>query len=66
MMSIEFPNKGKFNCKDCDSIVSIPFDAKIGEIVSCSGCGKEYEIVKLSKFGFAVKELELIGVDYGE
>jgi lysine biosynthesis protein LysW len=64
---MEFINPRHFDCQDCGATVHIPFNAKVGEIVSCSGCGKEYEIVKLSKFGFAVKELELEeGLDYGE
>ena len=33
-------------CPDCDTQVEIPQDATIGEIVSCSCCGYEFEVIK--------------------
>jgi len=51
-------------CIDCDSSVSIK-GCKKGEIVTCSDCGLEYEIVVRNGRLVAI-ELELDGEDWGE
>ena len=59
-------------CPECDADLNIPEDAAVGEIVSCSDCGADYEISK--KFGdagglvsqFEIKEAETVGEDWGE
>ena len=33
-------------CPECDAELNIPEDAAVGEIVSCSDCGADYEISK--------------------
>ena len=33
-------------CPECDADLNIPEDAAVGEIVSCSDCGADYEISK--------------------
>lgn len=34
-------------CPDCEEVVIIPDDAKVGEIVECLNCGAETEIISL-------------------
>ena len=59
-------------CPECDADLNIPEDAAVGEIVSCSDCGSDYEISK--KFSdaaglvsqFEIKEAETVGEDWGE
>ena len=33
-------------CPECDAELNIPEDTAVGEIVSCSDCGADYEISK--------------------
>ena len=33
-------------CPECDADLNIPEDAAVGEIVSCSDCGADYENFK--------------------
>ena len=44
-------------CPECDAELNIPEDTAVGEIVSCSDCGADYEISKTA---------ETVGEDWGE
>ena len=53
------------NCPECDANITIPDDVAIGEIVSCSDCGADYEISKEGS-DVGLKQAESIGEDWGE
>ena len=40
--------------------------AAVGEIVSCSDCGADYEISKRDGSTVEIKEAETVGEDWGE
>lgn len=54
------------NCAECDADIAIPEDATVGEIVSCSDCGADYEIAKKDGSNVELKEAESVGEDWGE
>jgi len=55
--------KTNLNCPDCQTELILPKDVENGEIVSCSGCGLEFEVtVKVidgKRFVTDIKVLEL-------
>ncbi len=55
-------------CPDCDSDLSVPCDAEMGEVLSCPGCGLELEVKKIGVGGECVdlQELTIEGEDWGE
>ena len=53
-------------CTECDEDLNIPEDAAVGEIVSCSDCGADYEISKKDGSTVEIKEAETVGEDWGE
>ena len=53
-------------CPECDANLSIPDDASVGEIISCSDCGADYEISKRDESTVELKEAETVGEDWGE
>lgn len=55
-------------CPDCDSELSVPWDAEKGEILCCPVCGLELEVKKIDNGGGLVdlQELTLEGEDWGE
>jgi len=55
-------------CPDCDSVLDVPCDVAAGEILSCSGCGLELEVKKITCGGACVdlQELTIEGEDWGE
>ena len=53
-------------CPECDANLNIPEDADVGEIVSCSDCGADYEISKKAGSTVEIKEAETVGEDWGE
>jgi len=53
-------------CPECDADLNIPEDAAVGEIVSCSDCGADYEISKKDGPTVEIKEEETVGEDWGE
>ena len=46
--------------------MGIPDDASVGEIISCSDCGADYEISKRDGSTVELKEAETVGEDWGE
>jgi lysine biosynthesis protein LysW len=57
----------KIKCNDCGLDIEAPKDVTKGEILSCSGCGVEYEVTKVKPdktldFDYLTKE----GEDWGE
>jgi hypothetical protein len=55
-------------CPDCDSVLDVPCDVEIGEILSCSGCGLELEVKGIDCGGACVElqELTIEGEDWSE
>jgi len=53
-------------CPECDADLNIPEDTTVGEIVSCSDCGADYEISKIDGSTVEIKEAETVGEDWGE
>jgi len=53
-------------CPECDAELNIPEDTAVGEIVSCSDCGADYEISKKDSNTVEIKEAETVGEDWGE
>jgi hypothetical protein len=58
----------KAKCPDCDSELNVPCDIEKGEILSCSGCGLELEVKKITDGGGCIdlQELTIDGEDWGE
>ena len=55
------------NCPESDAALKIPKDADIGEIISCSDCGSEFEISKNNNGkDIELKQAENVGEDWGE
>lgn len=56
------------NCPECDAVLGIPDDADMGEIISCSDCGADYEIAGRDggSGDVKLKQAETIGEDWGE
>lgn len=50
-------------CPDCDEELQIPKDAMVGEIISCSMCGTDWE---LGEWKNELKAVEKIGEDFGQ
>jgi len=53
-------------CPECDAELNIPEDTAVGEIVSCSDSGADYEISKKDSNTVEIKEAETVGEDWGE
>jgi len=51
-------------CVECNAVIEIPTDAVTAEIVDCSACGVELEIVNPETGELRVSESE--GEDWGE
>lgn len=63
--------KTNLHCPDCQTELIIPRDCENGEIISCSGCGLEFEVtIKVidgKRFMTDIKPLEIEeGLDFGE
>ncbi|PIV01285.1 lysine biosynthesis protein LysW [Candidatus Shapirobacteria bacterium CG03_land_8_20_14_0_80_39_12] len=41
-------------CPDCEKVIIVPDDAQVGEIIECSNCGNEFEIISLNPLQTAV------------
>lgn len=54
------------NCPECDAGLDIPEDVAVGEIISCSDCGADYEISKKTGSDVDLKQAETVGEDWGE
>ncbi|HII85006.1 TPA: lysine biosynthesis protein LysW [Candidatus Bathyarchaeota archaeon] len=54
-------------CPDCDSVLAIPCDVELGEILSCPCCGLELEVKTAFGGGcVSLQELTIEGEDWGE
>ena len=53
-------------CLECEGNVSVPEDAVVGEIVTCSDCGLSFEVAGLNPSAAILKPAENIGEDWGE
>ncbi|CAD6524684.1 alpha-aminoadipate/glutamate carrier protein LysW [Candidatus Nitrosarchaeum limnium] len=53
-------------CQECDATLNIPDDASVGEIISCSDCGADFEIAKKNGSIVELKQAETVGEDWGE
>ena len=55
-------------CPDCDSVLDVPSDVELGEILSCPCCGLELEVKKTAFGGGCAEFQELVieGEDWGE
>lgn len=51
-------------CVTCGAAVALPVDAEVGEIVDCSGCGTELEVVAVDPPELA--EAPDLAEDWGE
>jgi len=56
----------KMQCYDCDTEFEIPNDIVIGEIVTCHGCGLEFEVKQIESDLVTLEELTVEGEDWGE
>jgi alpha-aminoadipate carrier protein LysW len=56
----------KMQCFDCDATFEIPKDVVVGEIVSCHGCGLEFEIKQVESDAITLEEMIVEGEDWGE
>ncbi len=54
------------NCPECDSKITIPQDALVGEIIKCKECGSEYEVASIRANGVKLKSAEVAEEDWGE
>jgi len=72
MTNSSSPNLHKSNCEtkcpDCDTELEVPSDVEKGEILSCQGCGLEFEVKETKGGGgcIALQELTIEGEDWGE
>ena len=53
---------------NCDTELEVPSDVEKGEILSCPGCGLEFEVKETKGGGgcIALQELTIEGEDWGE
>lgn len=56
----------KVRCPDCDAELAIPADIIQGEILSCPGCGLEFEVKQVNGESVDLQELVIEGEDWGE
>ena len=56
----------KMQCYDCDSVLEVPKDVVVGEIVTCPGCGLEFEVKRVEGDLITLEELMVEGEDWGE
>ncbi len=56
----------KMRCYDCDTRFEVPNDVVVGEIVSCHGCGLEFEVKQVESDLITLEELTVEGEDWGE
>lgn len=51
-------------CVECGAVIELPANAMVGEIIPCSDCGAELEVIALNppKLDLAPQEME----DWGE
>jgi len=56
----------KTKCSECDGELELPEDVTVGEIVTCSDCGLDYEVFEITSKGVSLKKAEEIGEDWGE
>ncbi|AMO50039.1 alpha-aminoadipate carrier protein LysW [Kosakonia oryzendophytica] len=54
-----------FKCLTCSSSVDVVDDILVGEIVECSACGQEHELVKDSN-GYHLEFAPEVEEDWGE
>jgi lysine biosynthesis protein LysW len=45
-------------CPECDNIIEVESESMIGDIVECSACGVENEVISLNPFRLAPLEEE--------
>jgi alpha-aminoadipate/glutamate carrier protein LysW len=53
-------------CLECDANVRVLDDAVVGEIVTCSDCGADYEVAALDNGTVTLKLAESVKEDWGE
>ena len=56
----------KMQCYDCDTEFEIPKDVVVGEIVTCHGCGLEFEVKQVESDFITLEELIVECEDWGE
>jgi len=56
----------KMQCYDCNTEFEIPNDVVIGEIVTCPGCGLEFEVKQVESSLITLEELIVESEDWGE
>jgi len=56
----------KMQCYDCNTEFEIPNDVVIGEIVTCPGCGLEFEVKRVESSFITLEELIVESEDWGE
>lgn len=56
----------KTKCPECDADVEAPDDVIVGEVISCSDCGLELEVVSVDNGRLEVKPVQIAGEDWGE
>ncbi len=56
----------KTKCPECNAELEVPKDALQGEILSCSCCGLELEVKRISGESVELQELTIEGEDWGE
>ncbi len=59
-------NNERMQCYDCDTEFEIPKNVVIGEIVTCHGCGLEFEVKQIKSNFVTLEELVVEGEDWGE
>lgn len=61
-------NEKHFFCPDCGLEQDLTLDMQEGDIISCSGCGLEFEIKKSTTDSecLIIQELTIEGEDWGE
>ncbi len=53
-------------CLECDAAMKVADDAIVGEIISCSDCGTDYEVSSLASGTVTIKVAESAKEDWGE
>ncbi len=53
-------------CPECGGVLKIQEDVVVGEIVSCSDCGSDYEVASIESGSVSLKVAEAVKEDWGE
>ena len=53
-------------CKDCGAQITVTQDSMVGEIITCPGCGADFEVTLKKGELIEIKPAESVGEDWGQ